>query len=137
MKKIQTYDVNQSNDERISYFRKYQVCQGIHISLTISHFESAESSTTHQLAKLGDEQAFIDKIAAQNQCAPTSNHPVIFFANHAASSEKEFFNQHFASKSQSIPFAGKSHQLIHKPLRCYVIVSDGTRKGDSSNIANR
>jgi hypothetical protein len=48
---------------------------------------------------LGDELAFIDKIAAQNLCAPTSSHPVIFFANHAASSEKEFFNQHFASKS--------------------------------------
>ena len=67
--------------------------------LPFCHIESAESSTTYQRAKLGDDLAFIDKIAAQNQCAPTSSHPVIFFANHAASSKKEFFDQHFGSKS--------------------------------------
>ena len=66
--------------------------------LPFCHIESAESSTTYQRAKLGDDLAFIDKIAAQNQCAPTSSYPVIILCQSRRVIRKGIFQSTFCIK---------------------------------------
>ena len=85
-----------SNDKIMSHFREYRVCQGIHISLTTSHFESVEDSTTYQRAKLGDDLAILDKIAAQNLCAPTSSSHFLYQSRNVI--RKEIFQSTFCIK---------------------------------------
>ena len=64
--------------------------------LPFCHIESAESSTTYQRAKLGDDLAFIDKIAAQNDCASTSSSHFLYQSRSVI--RKEIFQSTFCIK---------------------------------------